>query len=135
MLFKFLFRSSDKPTDGFTQDEREAIVDILHYGMFADRHLSVSEDMAIEAVARTLDWDPNISYEYYEGKSTGSVRAALADPVLKEEFFESLRVRLKNPAHRDFALKVFDDVLRADGLRKDSERTASVEIRKALGAV
>lgn len=133
MRFKFLFRSSDQPKDGFTQEEREAIVDILHYGMYADHHLSVSEDQAIEAAVRTLDWDPRISYEFYEGKSTGIVRAAMADPERKEAFFESLRARLKNPDHRKFALNIVDDLMKAEGLRKDSEKRVSAELRKALG--
>jgi|GEM_PF-2489647 len=133
MPFKNLFRSSDQPKDGFNQSEREALVDILHYCMFADKHISVAEDEAIEAVARTLDWDSKVSYEYYEGKSTGVVRAALADPILKEMFFESLRVRLKSPDHRIFALSVADDVMKADGLRKADERAASQELKAALG--
>ncbi len=132
MRFEFLFRPSHQPTDAFTQEEREAIVDILHYGMYADHHLSASEDEAIEAAARTLDWDPRISYETYEGKSTAVVRAAMADPERKEAFFESLRARLKNPDHRKFALNIADDLMKAEGLRRKSERRVSAELREAL---
>lgn len=134
MPFRALFRSSPAPKDGFTQPAREALVDILHYCMYADRHISVAEDEAIEAVARTLDWDPNVSYEYYEGKSTGTVRAALNDAALRQALFESISERLTNPAHRTFALQIADDVMRADGLKKPEERVAIAELKKYLKA-
>lgn len=132
MPFRTLFRGSSAPKDGFTQPGREALVDILHYCMYADRHLSFAEDEAIEAVARTLDWDPNVSYEYYEVKSTGTVRAALADAALRQALFESIAERLKNPAHRTFALQIADDVMKADGLKKPEERAAMAELKKYL---
>lgn len=132
MPFKSLFRSSSTPKDGFNQAEREALVDILHYCMYADKHISVAEDEAIEAVARTLDWDPKISYEYYEGKSTGVVRAALDDAGLKKAFFESVATRLRDPAHRKFALTIADDIMKADGLKKPDERKAVEELKAFL---
>lgn len=132
MPFKKLFRSAEKSEDGFTQTEREAVVDVLHYCMYADRHIAVAEDQMIETVARTLNWDPNISYEYYEGKSTGAVRRALAEKEFRAEFMKSIRERLKKLEHRKFVLSIADDLMQSDGTKKAAEFTALSELKRAL---
>jgi uncharacterized tellurite resistance protein B-like protein len=134
MPFKKLFKSSKAQDDGFAQSEREAIVDLLHYCMYADRHIAISEDEMIEKVARTMNWDPNISYEYYEGKSTGAARKALASKESRSEFMKSLHERLKDKTSRSFALKVADDLMKVDGEKKQEEFDALSELKRALRA-
>ena len=132
MPFKKLFHPAQQQNDGFTQSEREAIVDILHYCMYADRHIARSEDDMIETVARTLNWDPAISYEYYEGKSTGAVRRALAEKEFRDEFMKGIRSRLQKPEHRSFALSLANDLMLTDGLKKQEEFLALQSLKKAL---
>jgi hypothetical protein len=132
MPFKNLFRSTPQNTDGLTQPAREAIVDVLHYCMYADRHIAAREDEFIETAARTLDWDPKISYEYYEGKSSGEVRAALADKRAKEAFFESLKQRLPGKQERSLALKLATDLSGSDGQTTQAEARAVDELRAVL---
>lgn len=132
MPFKKLFQPSEVQKDGFTQSEREAIVDVLHYCMFADRHIAIAEDTMIETVARTLNWDPKISYEYYEGKSTGAVRRALADKEFRATFMTSLRERLVSKTSRQFALNVADDLTKVDGLKTQAEFDALSTLKRAL---
>ncbi len=132
MPFKNLFRSATKSSDGLTQAAREAIVDVLHYTMFADKHIAVSEDEFIEATARTLDWDPGISYESYEEKSTGAVTRALSDDAARHDFFESLKVRLPHKSSRELALKLAKDLAASDGQTRDSETAAIMKLRSVL---
>ena len=132
MPFKNLFRSAEKPSDGLTQEAREAIVDVLHYCMYADKHIAIREDQFIEVAARTLNWDPNISYEYYEGKSTGAVSRALADKDAREAFLQSLKDRLPRTADRDLALKLADDLAASDGQKVQAEATVISQLRKLL---
>lgn len=134
MAFKNLFRSSEKSADGLTQAAREAIVDVLHYCMYADRHIAAREDQFIEDEARKLDWDPKISYEYYEGKSTGAVSTALANAEAKKAFFESLRTRLAGEKERSLALRLADDLAKSDGARTTPEKAAIEELRQALSS-
>lgn len=133
MPFKKLFHSAPQPDDGFTQAEREAVVDVLHYCMYADRHVARSEDEMIERVARTLHWDPAISYEYYEGKSTGAVRTALAGDVSREAFLQDLRRRLPKTEHRAFVLKLASELIAADGTQPQ-EVVALQALKDALQA-
>ena len=132
MAFKNLFRSSEQSSDGLTQEAREAIVDVLHYCMYADRHIAAREDQFIEDEARKLDWDAKISYEYYEGKSTGAVSRALADPEAKTAFFETLRTRLTGEKERTLALRLADELAKSDGARTEPEKAAIQEVRQAL---
>ncbi|HEY1109715.1 MAG TPA: hypothetical protein VGE76_13800 [Opitutaceae bacterium] len=132
MPYKRLFLSSDKPKDGLTQEAREAIVDVLHFCMYADRHIAASEDVFIEKAARTLDWSPTISYESYEAKSTGAVTRALSDASLRAEFFGSLKARLAKSADRELALALAGDLMVADGAKTAEESKALVELQQGL---
>ncbi len=132
MPFSRLFRSTDKPSDGFTQPAREALVDVLHYCMYADKHIALAEDAFIEKAARTLSWDAKISYDYYEGKSVAEVRRALADQKARDAFFDSVKERLTAPAQRQFALKLAADLMAADGDKSNAEHDALVALRKIL---
>lgn len=132
MPYKRLFLSSDKPKDGLTQEAREAIVDVLHFCMYADRHIAASEDAFIEKVARTLDWSPTISYESYEAKSTGAVTRALGDASLRADFFSSLKARLTKSADRELALALAGDLMVTDGAKTAEESKALVELQQGL---
>lgn len=51
-IFEKLFRSGNtkEKNDGFTQKEREAVVDLLLLGVYADNHLSLAENEAFDSV-------------------------------------------------------------------------------------
>lgn len=132
MPFKNLFRSAEKSSDGLTQAAREAIVDLLHYCMYADKHIAVREDEFIEATARTFDWDPRISYEYYEAKSTGAVTRALSDASVRAQFLESLKARLPGARERDLALALASDLTKSDGTQAAAEAKVLGELRALL---
>jgi uncharacterized tellurite resistance protein B-like protein len=131
MTFKRLFRFTHKPEDGLTQPEREAIVDVLHYCMYADKHVATAEDEFIETSTRRLDWDQNVSYEYYEGESTAKARTALADPVPRVEFLAEIDRRLSNQA-KLIALQLAERLINADGVRHEDEIAAITALRDTL---
>jgi len=132
MSFKNLFRSSERSIDGLTQEAREAIVDVLHFCMYADKHIAAREDEFIETAARSLDWDARISYDYYEGKSVGAVRTALADKDARELLFTSLKIRLSAKAARELALRLAGDLVKSDGQTVHAETEAIAQLRRAL---
>ena len=115
MAFKKLFTPTAQPSDGMTQAAREAIVDLLHFGVFADKHIALAEDKMVEATARTLNWDPKISFDYYEGKSIGEVRRVGSDEKERAEFFQSIRERLPKVEDRKLALKLLEQLYACDG--------------------
>lgn len=132
MPFAKLFRSAPQASDRLTQPAREAIVDVLHLCMYADSHLALSEDSAIEQIAASFAWDPKISFDSYEAKSVGAVRQALGDPALRGALFASIRDRLPGAELRNLALSLGEKVFKADGTKSDRESTVAAELRKAL---
>lgn len=132
MAFRKLFASSPAPSDNLTQAEREAIVDVLHVCMYADSHIALSEDEAIEGIARSFAWDPKISYEAYEAKSVGAVRRALGDAKERAAFFAGVRERLPKAETRKLALALTEKVFKADGNKSAREIDAAAELKKAL---
>ncbi len=131
MAFKKLFTPTAQPDDGMAQSAREAIVDLLHFGVYVDSHIALAEDAMVEAAARTLNWDPNISFDYYEGKSIGEVRRVRNEEGEREEFFKTIRDRLPRPEDRKLALQLVGQLFAVDGTTSVETQSLPM-IRKAL---
>lgn len=132
MAFKNLFTPTTQPNDGMTQPGREAIVDLLHFGVYADSHIALAEDKMVETTARTLNWDPNISFDYYEGRSIGEVRRVRKDEKERNEFFQTIRDRLPKTEDRKLALSLVEQVFACDGATSSAETQVLPMIRRAL---
>lgn len=132
-LIQKIFRktSPKKQTDGLTQPQREAIVDLLNFCMYADRRLSLAEDKFIADTAESLDWDENTSFDYIEADSIAKARAALGNPEARVEFLKSASLRLSSMGARARAIALCAKLMATDG-RSESEDTLLAEIRKHL---
>ncbi|MBI3884338.1 MAG: hypothetical protein HY302_01200 [Opitutae bacterium] len=127
-----LFSHKADSNDGLSQAQREAIVDLLHYCMYADNFVALSETRFIAAKVESFNWDPKISIEYYQNKSIGAARAALADPKAKERFFQSVSERLGSAKIRAMAFELCQKLFASDGSKPAGEFSTQGEIRKAL---
>jgi len=128
-----LFTPKADAKDGLSQAQREAIVDVLHYCMYADNFIALNESRFISAKVASYNWDPKISFEYYQNKSIGAVRAALADPKSKEKFFESVKDRLATDELRATAFELCQKLFVSDGSKSAGEFASQGEVRKGLG--
>ena len=128
-----LFNSKSAKNDGLAQTQREAIVDLLHYCMFADGMVTISENQFIAANIEAFSWDPKISIEYYQDKSIGAARAALDNVEVKGKFFSSVSQRLASAEIRVKAFGLCEKLFAADGSKPAGEFAVQGEIRKALG--
>ena len=59
-----------------TQRQREALVDLLLFGMFADRNLKVSEDQRILSVIQEIGWQSYQTPDLYFQSAIAKVRDA-----------------------------------------------------------
>jgi hypothetical protein len=109
-----LFKKKDSKKD-LPQEEREAIVDLLHLCLFADAHISLKEGQFISDVVDVIGWDTKLSFSSYESRSIASARAARADEKSKKEFIDDAAARLKSPASRQLAVDLCRDLSAADG--------------------
>ena len=57
-LLRKLFGKPEAPKDGLTQPQREAIVDLLNYCMYADNFVMLAEDRLITDTVAKFNWDP-----------------------------------------------------------------------------
>lgn len=112
-----LFHKTHIPglTDGLEQEQREAIVDLLNYSMFADDNLTLSEDKFIADTEGKMTWAPHIDFDIYEEQSIGFVRRAKDDVSYRSEFFESVKNRLGDEATKNKALALSTQLLSVDG--------------------
>ena len=131
-MFNRLFKSATESKDGLSQSQREAIVDLLNYCMFADNLVTISESRFVAAEVDSLNWDPKISFDYYQGKSIGAARAALDEPESRKGFFDSINLRLATPEIRNRALNLCLKLFLADGTKSEKESAMLGAIRKAL---
>ena len=131
MAFKKLFTPTAQPSDGLTQAAREAIVDLLHFGVYADNTITLAEDKMVEDTARSLHWDAKISFDYYEGKSIGEVRRVRKDEKACAEFFQTIRERLPRAEDRQLALKLVQRLYAVDGTTEGENATLPM-IRREL---
>ncbi|HWA26716.1 MAG TPA: hypothetical protein VG734_13745 [Lacunisphaera sp.] len=126
------FSHASKTDDGLTQTQREAIVDLLHYCMFADNFVSLKEDQFVNTVAATLTWDKNISFESYEGGSIGKARRAKDSASYREQFYQDVVARLGSKDARGLALKLCKDLYHADAKLAELESEQLATISKLL---
>ena len=75
-LIRKLFHKSEAPKDGLTQPQREAIVDLLNYCMYADNLIFLAEDRLITDTVAKFNWDPKIPFDQFDVRSIGNARNA-----------------------------------------------------------
>jgi uncharacterized tellurite resistance protein B-like protein len=123
-----------KPTssDGLTQSQREAIVDLLNYCSYADRDISQSEEDMIDGLGSKLDWDQNMDFDYYVDKSIGVVRNVIEDKDSAPDFLKDVRKRLDSAKSREIALGLCDKLFKADGKVTTAERETLKAVAEAL---
>lgn len=130
---KLFENSGSSKDDGLSQAQREAIVDLLHYCMYADNLVALKEDQFINTVASTLSWDPLISFETYEGTSIGNARRAKEQAAYREEFLQGVAARLGTPEVRQLAFDLVKQLFSADANLVEAETQQLPALRRALG--
>jgi uncharacterized tellurite resistance protein B-like protein len=131
-LLQTLIFSEPTGTDGLKQNEREAIVDALHYCMYADRRIALAESKVITDWQETLSWDPKLSFSGYEPRSIASARDALASPENRKAFVAGIVGRIKSAKSGETLLRLCRKLADADGARCDNEWDFIEELRQAL---
>jgi len=132
-LLRKLFRRSEAPTDGLTQPQREAIVDLLNYCMYADNLVMLAEDRLITDTARKFNWDPKgVPFDQFEARSVGNARNARESKVYRDQFLGSIRDRLDNAAAKGQALDLVQELFLADGARSEEEEAVLQNLKQLL---
>jgi uncharacterized tellurite resistance protein B-like protein len=134
MSFSFsrLFTQKTATSDGFTQPQREALADLLHFCLYADNHIALAETQVVADAVGSLSWDPNISFEVFEARSIATARQAKEDASAGEEFLKSIRQRLDDAEARALALNLCKKLFVSDGTQSPSETLVLARVHKLL---
>ena len=131
-LIRKLFHKSEAPKDGLTQPQREAIVDLLNYCMYADNLVFLAEDRLITDTVSKFNWDPKVPFDQFDVRSIDNARNATESQVYRDRFLASIRDRLGTAAAKEKALGLCQELFVADGARSDEEEDVFHNLRKLL---
>lgn len=134
MPLRFLkfFSATRSSSDGFTQPQREALADALHFLVYADGHIAAREG---EFVGNTIDglaWDAARSFSVYEAESVARARQATENSGYRSEFLASIAARLDTPEARARALDLARGLAWSDGSTSTGESAALADLETAL---
>ena len=131
-LIRKLFHKSEASRDGLTQPQREAIVDLLNYCMYADDLVFLAEDRLIEDTVARFSWDLKIPFDQFDARSVGNARNARESRVYRDQFLASIKERLGTAAVKRKALDLCEELFLADGARSDEEAVVLQNLRELL---
>jgi hypothetical protein len=131
-LIRKLFRKSEAPRDGLTQPEREAIVDLLNYCMYADNSVFLAEDRLITDTVARFNWDPKIPFDQFDARSIRNARNARESQVYRDQFLASIKERLGTAVVKRRALDLCQELFLADGSRSDEEDAVLQNLKQLL---
>ena len=131
-LIRKLFHKTEAPNDGLTQPQREAIVDLLNYCMYADNLVFLVEDRLIADTVAKFHWDPKIPFDQFDARSVNNARNASESQVYRDQFLASIRDRLDTAAVKGQALDLCQELFLADGARSDEEDAVLQNLTKLL---
>jgi len=132
-LLRKLFRKSEAPNDGLSQPQREAIVDLLNYCMYADNLVMLAEDRLIADTVAKFNWESKTPFDQFDARSVGNARNARESQVYRDQFLASIRDRLGTAAVKGQALDLCQELFVADGSRSDEEDAVLQNLRVLLG--
>lgn len=112
-FFQRLIQSQDA---GSTQTQKEAMVDLLLLGMYADHTLSLAEQDFVNNEGTQIQWESGISFSGYLERTIPKVRTAQSDITTRSKFIDGIRDRLGNPAACERAINELKALMLVDGV-------------------
>ena len=131
-FFRKLFNVTEASPDSLTQAQREAMVDVLFYCMYADNSIALKEVELIDDTVGNFSWDPKISYDAYAARSIANARAVKETPATRADFLAAVAQRLGTPAVKQRTLALCREIFQADGDFSGSEQDLFRELQKSL---
>lgn len=114
-----------------TQPQREALLDLLVLSIFADAHLSLSEEETLQARIHGLGWESAKPREIHFLNAMHRARGAMESPEKTDAFVALRAAAFTSDSARAAALEAIRSVLASDG-HVESESTFLALLRKHL---
>src|ERR1700747_2932604 len=123
------FRQPNRGAFTMTQEQREAVVDLLLLGMFADAPLRVSEDQKLVSVIEEIGWDSYQTPDLYLQSAIAKARDTLETTGATKHRLKKINEELNEPGLRQRALEYLTQFLGVDGA-VDAEESKFLELVK-----
>ncbi len=131
-LIKKLFGKPEARKDGLTQPQREAIVDLLNYCMYADNLVMLAEDRLIADTVAKFNWESKTPFDQFDVRSIDDARNARENAGYREKFLGSIRDRLDTDATKGQALDLCQELFIADGEQSVEEDAVLQNLKQLL---
>ncbi len=101
-------------SEQLSQDEREAIADLLLLTIAVQNGLSLDEDRVLAPDSPALGWDSGIEFDRYRQFATSRAEEAQSNGEQHDEYLRSAAERLQSGAGADIALSLLRDLFVSD---------------------
>lgn len=115
-----------------TQNEREAIIELLMLIMYSDKTIKLAEDEAIKEYTNSIKWESPLSLEFYFGKVTPKIRKALTEQENMNALLEDINFRIESELVKAQVLLVCNDLAMADSEFSPEEKELLTNISKVF---
>jgi hypothetical protein len=126
-------RQETKAPSICTQEQREALLDLLVWTMFVDRHIAAPEQAQIEREARGLPWEGYNPVELFLDASVRRIRDALGSASAEEAYLCDIATRLGDGEARQRAFRAAQEMAGIDGNLAEKELEFLERVRASLG--
>lgn len=123
----------ENSSDNYTQDEREALLEIILLSTYIDNHLDLSEKKIIESEVKSLAWESVTPVENFISEKIGGIRNANNHESFKKEILTSIQKRLFSEESKKSAYAFCEKVLMADGTKTKTESDFQNTLKSYIG--
>ncbi|MEM1183063.1 MAG: hypothetical protein AAGM22_32270 [Acidobacteriota bacterium] len=134
LLEKFVATlSRHSPEDENAQPAREALVDLLVWTMFVDRHLALAEHEKFDELTEALPWNSIRGLRDFFSESVARARSVIESESATVDYLDSIAERLGTAKARADALAACEGMMGADGKMTSEEVGHLRAMKKAFG--
>ena len=100
---------------GFTQEQKQALLDLLIVGMYADHNLASAEDERVEQLLDTMSFPSDFERNKYSDATFSRVSRQSGSPESIHAFVGQVASHFPTLEIRRRAYNILDDLLTSDG--------------------
>ena len=127
-----LFRPDDPPPYD-PQAYREALLDLMVWTMFVDRHLALAERDLLDTLTSVMEWTSRVPLPDYLRESTARARAAVDEgDATAADYLTAIRNRIEHADDRRKVLTACRNLVNSDGKLRPAEIDHLKKITKAF---
>ena len=106
---------------GFSQDQKQALLDLLIIGMYADHNLASAEDSRIEQLLDAFKFSSDYERDNFSDAAFTRARKHSGSPETIRSYLNEIAHHFSTDESRRRAYDILDDLLTSDGKLNSEE--------------